>query len=68
MLGGAVVGAVVGYRASTIRLFVFAVPDGGWWLFPALVCVMGVAGAVACWVPARRALGIQPVEALQREG
>ena len=68
VLGGAVVGAVVGYRISTIRLFVFAVPDGGWWLFPALVCLMGVAGGVACWVPARRALGIQPVEALRRDG
>jgi ABC-type antimicrobial peptide transport system permease subunit len=50
-----------------VRLFVFAIPDGQWWLFPALVALMGAAGAVACWMPTRRALAIQPVQALKAD-
>jgi len=29
------------------------------------VALMGLAGVLACWLPARRALAIQPVEALR---
>jgi predicted permease len=65
ILGGAVVGAVAGHQASKVRLFVFAVPEAGGWFFPGLVLVMALAGLMACWVPARRALSIQPVEALR---
>jgi len=67
VVAGAVVGALAGYQASKVRLFVFAIPEGQWWLFPALVALMGAAGAVACWMPARRALAIQPVEALKAD-
>jgi len=65
VLGGAVLGALAGNQASKVRLFVFAVPDGSWWLFGGLVALMGVAGLIACWIPARRAVAIQPVEALR---
>ncbi len=67
VLGRAALGAVVGNQASKVRLFVFAVPQGSWWLFGGLVVLMGVAGLIACWIPARRALAIRPVEALRGE-
>ena len=55
------------YRAGKIRLFVFAVPDPDPWLYPALVVLMGAVSVLACWVPARRAVAIQPVEAIRQE-
>lgn len=67
VVGGAVLGAGLGALGARVRLFVFAVPDGGPWLFPSLVGIMAIAGALACWVPARRALGVLPVEALREE-
>ncbi len=68
VLGGAAVGAVLGHRVAGLRLFVFAVPEPGWWLFPGLMALMGLAGLLACWIPVRRALSIQPVEALRYDG
>ena len=68
VVGGAAVGAVIGHRVAGLRLFVFAVPEPAWWLFPGLVALMGLAGVLACWIPARRALAIQPVEALRYDG
>ncbi|MEK9499641.1 ABC transporter permease [Gaopeijia maritima] len=65
---GAVVGAGVGLAFTRMRLFVFAVPEAQWWLFPALVAGTAVAGLLACWIPARRALAIQPVDALRYDG
>lgn len=64
---GALVGAAAGWQGSGVKLFVFAVPRGQWWLFAGLVALMGLAGLLACLVPARRALAIQPVEALQAD-
>jgi predicted permease len=63
--GGGLLGAVAGFQVSSTRIFVFAVPAAGAWLFAALVALMALAGVLACWVPARRALAIQPVEALR---
>lgn len=67
VVAGALVGAAAGWQGSTLQIFVFAVPRGQWWLFAGLVAVMGVAGVLACLVPARRALAIQPVEALRAD-
>jgi len=64
VLGGAIVGALAGIGFSRLDLFVFALPEPGPWLFPALVGSMTLAGLLACWVPARRALAIQPTEAM----
>ncbi len=63
--GGSIAGAIAGSWISSLDLFVFAVPEARWWLFPGLVGTMALAGALACWVPARRALSVQPVEALR---
>ncbi|MDA0327940.1 MAG: hypothetical protein O2958_02845 [Gemmatimonadetes bacterium] len=48
-----------------MRLFVFALPDASPLLFPGLVGLMVIAGVLAVLVPTRRALAIQPVEALR---
>lgn len=58
-------GAFAGAQASKVRLFVFALPDAGPLLFPGLVGLMVIAGVLAVLVPTRRALAIQPVEALR---
>lgn len=68
LAAGAVVGAAGGLALARVRLFVFAVPEAPWWLFPGLVAATALAGLLACWVPARRALAIQPVEALRHDG
>ncbi len=65
---GGTLGALAGLQVSRLRMFVFPIPHADPWLFPALVALMVAAGVVACWVPARRALSIQPVEALQADG
>ena len=63
--GGGLLGAIAGFQVSSTRIFVFAVPAAGAWVFAALVALMVLAGVLACWVPARRALAIQPIEALR---
>lgn len=65
---GATVGAAAGLAITRARLFVFEVPAAEWWLFPALVAGTALAGLAACWIPARRALSIQPIEALRHDG
>ena len=62
---GGLLGAIAGFQVSSTRIFVFAVPAAGAWVFAALVALMVLAGVLACWVPARRALAIQPIEALR---
>ncbi len=65
---GGTIGALIGLQISRVRLFVFPIPEASPWLFPGLVAAMLLAGVSACWVPARRALRIQPVEALRSDG
>lgn len=64
---GATLGAMAGFAFSRARLFAFALPEPGPLLYPGLVLVMTATAALACWVPLRRALAIQPVEALGGE-
>lgn len=67
VLGGAILGAAAGTAFSRARPFAFALPDPGPFLYPTLVIVMTFTAGLACWVPLRRALAIQPVEALGGE-
>ena len=65
---GAVVGAPMGaLLVQTKRLFVFRVPSGEPWVLPLVALLMVVAGVLASWAPARRALRVGPSEALRAE-
>ena len=48
-------------------LMTFVLPDLPAWLFPAVALGMLLVGAVAAWAPARRALAIRPVEAINHD-
>jgi hypothetical protein len=65
---GGAVGVLLGVQVTRARIFVFALPGVDVQLFLGLAAVLGLAGLAACWIPARRALSIQPVEALQAGG
>lgn len=64
---GGLVGGLLGFQISKLSLFTFVVPEGGPGLFLGLVLLMSLSAVVACWIPARRALSIQPVEAMRSE-
>lgn len=65
---GAALGTPLGaLLVQTKRLFVFRVPSGEPWLLPLVALLMVSAGALASWVPARRALRVGPSEALKAE-
>ncbi len=64
---GAVIGGALalGMNAMMDRVLVSQLPDPGFWVFPGVALLLGFAGLLASWVPARRALRIQPTEALR---
>jgi putative ABC transport system permease protein len=67
-----VAGAVVGLAGAVAVLQLvaqipFDLPPADWRLTLAFAVVMFVAGLAACFVPARRALRIQPLDALRHE-
>jgi ABC-type antimicrobial peptide transport system permease subunit len=67
IFAGAIVGAVLGALGGSVKMFVFTIPEQSLFLQPTMVLLVVVAGALACVVPTRRALRIQPVEALRYE-
>jgi predicted permease len=65
---GAVAGVALGALLLEARsVFVFRIPSGEPWLLPLVGVAMATAGALASWLPTRRALAIAPVEALRSE-
>jgi hypothetical protein len=44
-----------------------SIPDAGVWMPATIFLTLAVAGGIACWMPARRALAIRPGEALGAE-
>jgi predicted permease len=65
---GAALGAPLGLLVLQMRhLFVLRVPVGESWLLLVVSLVMLGAGALASWLPARRALAVGPAEALRAE-
>jgi predicted permease len=66
---GAVVGIALGQALVTARgIFAFRLPESsGPWALPLLAALMIASGLLSAWVPARRALGIAPADALRAE-
>ena len=67
VLAGTLVGAGLGAMLATRRMFVFSLPAVAPWVFPGVVALVFAAGVAACWVPVRRALALEPLEALRQE-
>ena len=65
---GGVLGTALGILFAELRSqILISIPAPGVWMPATIFMTLALAGAVACWLPARRALGIRPSEALQAE-
>jgi predicted permease len=65
---GGVVGSVLGVLlVESRRVMLISIPDAGMWMPATIFAVLAIAGGAACWLPARRALGIRPSEALSAD-
>jgi predicted permease len=65
---GGVLGSILGVLfVESRRVMLISIPDAGVWMPATIFAVLAVAGGVACWLPARRALGIRPSEALSAD-
>jgi len=60
-----VVAALALSRALRTLLFELSPTDPA--TFLAIVALLAAVSLLACWLPARRAAGVRPVEALRRE-
>jgi putative ABC transport system permease protein len=68
LVSGSAIGTLLGVLLMQARgLLAFRIPTTGWWIVPAVILPLLVSGLIACWVPARRALGIQPADAFRVE-
>lgn len=67
LAAGAAIGSLLAWALTQARgIFVTRLPtDGPGWILLLVVVLLAVAGLIASWVPARRALGIRPAEALR---
>jgi putative ABC transport system permease protein len=66
-IGGAL-GSVLGVLFVEARqVMIISIPDAGVWMPATIFAVLAIAGGGACWLPARRALGIRPSEALSAD-
>jgi putative ABC transport system permease protein len=53
--------------AHYIQSLLFGVSPADLWAFAGILLTLGVAAGIACWLPARRAARIDPMEALRYE-
>ncbi len=68
LLIGGVIGTALGVLFVELRsMILISIPTPGVWMPTTIFLTLAIAGAVACWLPARRALGIRPSEALQAD-
>jgi predicted permease len=65
---GGVLGSVLGVLFAEMRAVVLiSIPAPGVWMPATIFLTLAIAGAAACWIPARRALAVRPSEALSAE-
>jgi predicted permease len=65
---GGVIGSGLGLLLIQMRsILLISIPDPGVWMPMTIFLTLAIAGGVACWLPARRALGIRPSEALNAD-
>jgi predicted permease len=65
---GGVMGSVLGIVFAQMRaVILISIPAPGLWMPATIFLTLAIAGGIACWVPARRALGIRPAEALSAD-
>ena len=68
IVNGLILGIVLAISAGEyIRSLLFGVAPADPWALATVVVILGVAGGLACWLPARRAARIHPMEALRYE-
>ena len=65
---GGVIGTVLGLLFLQLRsVLLISIPEAGVSMPFTIFLTLAIAGGVACWLPARRALGIRPSEALNAD-
>lgn len=65
---GGLIGSALGVLFIEMRsILLISIPDSGFWMPSTIFLTLAIAGATACWLPARRALRIRPSEALNAD-
>lgn len=65
---GGVLGSILGVIFAEARaVILISIPAPGIWMPATIFLTLAIAGLTACWLPARRALGIKPSEALSAD-
>jgi putative ABC transport system permease protein len=65
---GGILGTALGIAFVQLRSqILISIPEPGFWMPATIFLTLAIAGGVACWMPARRALGIRPSEALNAD-
>jgi putative ABC transport system permease protein len=68
LLIGGVIGTALGVVFVQLRsMLLISIPAPGIWMPATIFGTLAAAGLIACWLPARRALGIKPAEALNAD-
>ena len=68
LLIGGLLGTVLGLIFTQARaVILISIPAPGFWMPATIFLTLAIAGLTACWLPARRALGIRPSEALNTD-
>ena len=68
LLGGSGIGLVLAYLSSDLlKTFLYGVKPGDPWTMGAVTLVLMGGGIAAAYLPARRAAGVDPMQALRTE-